>query len=43
MPQFGFETSGGAFFDSDFSTIDSLLAVGVLHGLQGRTIAALPS
>jgi hypothetical protein len=37
MPQFGFEKpAAGAFFDSDFSTIDSLLAVGVLHGLQGK-------
>jgi inosine-uridine nucleoside N-ribohydrolase len=26
----------GAFFDSDFSTIDSLLAVSVLYGLQGK-------
>ena len=26
----------GAFFDTDFSTIDSLLAVGLLHGLQGK-------
>jgi len=26
----------GAFFDSDFSTIDSLLAVSLLYGLQGK-------
>src|SRR3979409_2550900 len=26
----------GAFFDADFSTIDSLLAIAVLHGLQGK-------
>ena len=37
MPQFGLEKpAAGAFFDTDFSTIDSLLAVGVLHGLQGK-------
>jgi len=28
--------SAGAFFDSDFSTIDSVLAVAVLFGLQGK-------
>jgi len=28
--------SAGAFFDSDFSTIDSVLAQGLLHGLQGK-------
>jgi hypothetical protein len=28
--------SAGAFYDSDFSTIDSVLAQAVLHGLQGR-------
>src|ERR1051326_6485919 len=26
----------GAFYDSDFATIDQILAVGVLHGLQGK-------
>jgi len=26
----------GAFFDTDFSTIDSVLAVALLHGLQGK-------
>jgi hypothetical protein len=26
----------GAFYDSDFTTIDSVLALGVLHGLQGK-------
>src|SRR5215467_13253361 len=26
----------GAFFDSDFSTIDSVLAVALLHGLQAK-------
>jgi hypothetical protein len=26
----------GVFFDSDFSTIDSVLAVALLHGLQGK-------
>jgi hypothetical protein len=26
----------GAFFDSDFSTVDSLLAVSLLYGLQGK-------
>jgi hypothetical protein len=28
--------SAGAFFDSDFSTIDCVLAQGLLHGLQGK-------
>src|ERR1700722_991517 len=28
--------SAGAFFDSDFSTIDTLLAQALLHGLQGK-------
>ena len=28
--------SAGAFYDSDFSTIDSVLAQGLLHGLQGK-------
>src|SRR5271165_1016043 len=28
--------SAGAFFDSDFSTIDSVLAQALLHGLQGK-------
>lgn len=28
--------SPGAFFDSDFTTIDSLLAIGVMNGLQGK-------
>ncbi len=28
--------SAGAFFDSDFATIDSLLAVALLFGLQGK-------
>jgi hypothetical protein len=28
--------SAGAFFDSDFTNIDSLLAVAVLYGLQGK-------
>jgi hypothetical protein len=37
MPQFGRGVpAAGAFFDSDFRTIDSLLAVGLLHGLQGK-------
>jgi len=26
----------GAFFDTDFSTIDSVLAIALLHGLQGK-------
>jgi inosine-uridine nucleoside N-ribohydrolase len=37
MPQRGAEKpAAGVFFDTDFSTIDSVLAVGLLHGLQGR-------
>src|SRR5580692_6181176 len=28
--------SAGAFFDSDFTTIDSVLAQALLHGLQGK-------
>src|ERR1700728_4678630 len=28
--------SAGAFFDSDFSTMDSVLAQALLHGLQGK-------
>jgi purine nucleosidase len=28
--------AAGVFFDSDFSTIDSLLAVSILYGLQGK-------
>src|SRR5258708_13740414 len=28
--------SAGGFFDSVFSTIDSVLAVGLLHGLQSK-------
>jgi inosine-uridine nucleoside N-ribohydrolase len=28
--------SAGAFFDSDFSTIDSVLAIALLYGLQGK-------
>jgi purine nucleosidase len=37
MPQFGRgKPAAGAFFDSDFRTIDSILAVGLLHGLQAK-------
>ena len=36
MPQFGGRQSAGAFFDTDFSGIDSLLAVSLLYGLQGK-------
>jgi hypothetical protein len=37
MPQFGKgKPAAGAFYDSDFSTIDSILAQGLLHGLQGK-------
>src|SRR5271156_1821434 len=37
MPQFGRgKPAAGAFFDSDFTTIDDVLAVGLLHGLQGK-------
>lgn len=37
MPQ-GFPrvAAPGAFFDTDFSTVDSLLAVSLLYGLQGK-------
>lgn len=28
--------SAGAFFDSDFSTIDSVLAISLLYGMQGK-------
>ena len=28
--------SAGAFYDSDFTTIDQVLAVGLLNGLQGK-------
>lgn len=37
MPQgFGQKPTAGVFFDTDFSTIDSLLAVSLIHGLQGK-------
>jgi purine nucleosidase len=37
MPQFGGgKPSAGAFFDSDFTTIDSVLATALLYGLQGK-------
>ena len=36
MPQFGGRPAAGAFYDSDFSTIDSLLAVSLLYGLQNK-------
>ena len=37
MPQRGAEKpAAGVFFDTDFSTIDSVLAVGLLYGLQGK-------
>ena len=37
MPQLGAEKpAAGVFFDSDFATIDSVLAVGLLYGLQGK-------
>jgi hypothetical protein len=37
MPQRGGgKPSAGAFFDTDFATIDSLLAVSLLYGLQGK-------
>ena len=37
MPQFGGgKPSAGAFFDTDFSTIDSLLGISLLYGLQGK-------
>jgi purine nucleosidase len=31
------KSPAGAFFDTDFSTIDSLLAVSLLYGLQGKS------
>lgn len=38
MPQgFGARQAAGAFFDSDFLTIDSLLAVSLLYGLQNKS------
>ena len=37
MPQFGAgKPSPGAFFDTDFRTIDSLLALALLHGAQSK-------
>jgi purine nucleosidase len=37
MPQFGQgKPSAGAFFDTDFATIDSVLAVSLLFGLQAK-------
>ena len=37
MPQRGGgKPSAGAFYDSDFSTIDSVLALSLLYGLQGK-------
>jgi len=37
MPQFGnAKPSAGAFYDSGFTTIDDLLAMAVLYGLQGK-------
>ena len=37
MPQFGpGKPSAGAFFDTDFATIDSVLATALLYGLQGK-------
>jgi inosine-uridine nucleoside N-ribohydrolase len=37
MPQFGAgKPAAGAFFDSGFTTIDDLLAVSLLYGLQGK-------
>jgi hypothetical protein len=32
----GGKPSAGAFFDSDFATVDTLLALGVLHGMAGK-------
>src|SRR5882724_11968137 len=32
----GGKPAAGAFFDTDFGTIDSLLALALLHGLQGK-------
>ena len=37
MPQPGRNASPGAFFDSDFSTIDSALAISLLYGMQGKS------
>src|SRR5215831_2494853 len=36
MPQPFGKPAAGAFFDTDFSTIDSVLALALLHGLQGK-------
>lgn len=37
MPQFrGGKPPAGAFYDTDFATIDDLLAISVLYGLQGK-------
>jgi hypothetical protein len=37
MPDRGAEKpAAGVFFDTDFATIDSVLAVGLLYGLQGK-------
>ena len=37
MPERGAEKpAAGIFFDTDFATIDSVLAVGLLYGLQGK-------
>ena len=32
----GGKPSAGAFYDSDFSTIDTFLAQALLHGMQGK-------
>jgi inosine-uridine nucleoside N-ribohydrolase len=32
----GGKPSAGAFFDSDFATVDSLLGLSILHGMQGK-------
>jgi inosine-uridine nucleoside N-ribohydrolase len=37
MPQFGARQAAGAFFDTGFSTIDDLLAVSLLYGLQSKS------
>lgn len=37
MPQPGRNASPGVFFDSDFSTIDSALAISLLYGMQGKS------
>src|SRR5581483_8162893 len=37
MPQFGGKQAPGAFYDSDFNTIDEVLAVSLLYGLQGKS------